>query len=164
MQVGKALFEAVSFESESGNCRFHATNRWTEKEALALFLDGEVSAVIGHAHALQTADERIMPGGTAYITYRDDGPVDSALHEKGNRDQPQPHADAAEGCEVQDSPAEIQGLISIDTATGKAISIEAVRQLSAVLDAKGAPEKCARSRRKCARSRRKCARSRYCRS
>ncbi len=35
--------------------------------------------------------------------------------------------------EVQNSPAEIQGvLISIDTATGKAISIERVRQLSAV--------------------------------
>jgi len=39
-----------------------------EKEALALHLDGRVSAVIGtHTH-VTTADERILPGGTAYIT------------------------------------------------------------------------------------------------
>jgi 2',3'-cyclic-nucleotide 2'-phosphodiesterase len=40
----------------------------SEKEALGWFLDGRVSAVIGtHTH-VQTADERILPEGTAYIT------------------------------------------------------------------------------------------------
>jgi len=40
----------------------------SEKEALGYFLDGKVSAVIGtHTH-VQTADERILPNGTAYIT------------------------------------------------------------------------------------------------
>jgi len=40
----------------------------SEKEAFVLFLDGEASAVIGtHTH-VQTADERILPGGTAYIS------------------------------------------------------------------------------------------------
>ncbi len=35
---------------------------------LAYYLDGQVSAVVGtHTHVL-TADERILPGGTAYIT------------------------------------------------------------------------------------------------
>jgi 2',3'-cyclic-nucleotide 2'-phosphodiesterase len=39
-----------------------------EKIALASFLDGKVSAVIGtHTH-VQTADERIFPNGTGYIT------------------------------------------------------------------------------------------------
>ena len=39
-----------------------------EKKALGFFLDGRVSAVIGtHTH-VQTADETILPGGTAYIT------------------------------------------------------------------------------------------------
>ena len=39
-----------------------------EKIALAWYLDGKVSAVIGtHTH-VQTADERILPKGTAYIT------------------------------------------------------------------------------------------------
>ncbi|MFL6332088.1 MAG: TIGR00282 family metallophosphoesterase [Pyrinomonadaceae bacterium] len=40
----------------------------SEKIALALYLDGRVSAVVGtHTH-VQTADERILPGGTAFIT------------------------------------------------------------------------------------------------
>jgi len=40
----------------------------SEKEALGWFLDGRVSAVIGtHTH-VQTADDRILPEGTAYIT------------------------------------------------------------------------------------------------
>lgn len=40
----------------------------SEKVAMGWYLDGRVSAVIGtHTH-VQTADERILPGGTAYIT------------------------------------------------------------------------------------------------
>ncbi len=39
-----------------------------EKQAMGWFLDGHVSAVLGtHTH-VQTADERVLPGGTAYIT------------------------------------------------------------------------------------------------
>ena len=40
----------------------------SEKVALGWYLDGRVSAVVGtHTH-IPTADERILPGGTAYIT------------------------------------------------------------------------------------------------
>ncbi|HEX6184911.1 MAG TPA: TIGR00282 family metallophosphoesterase [Pyrinomonadaceae bacterium] len=40
----------------------------SEKIALAWYMDGRVSAVVGtHTH-VQTADERILPGGTAFIT------------------------------------------------------------------------------------------------
>ncbi len=46
---------------------FHA-EATSEKEALGYYLDGRVSAVLGtHTH-IQTADERILPAGTAYIT------------------------------------------------------------------------------------------------
>lgn len=46
---------------------FHA-EATSEKEALGYYLDGRVSAVVGtHTH-IQTADERILPRGTAYIT------------------------------------------------------------------------------------------------
>ena len=46
---------------------FHA-EATSEKMALGAYLDGRVSAFIGtHTH-VQTADERILPGGTAYIT------------------------------------------------------------------------------------------------
>lgn len=46
---------------------FHAEVT-SEKVAMGWYLDGRVSAVVGtHTH-VQTADERILPGGTAYIT------------------------------------------------------------------------------------------------
>jgi metallophosphoesterase (TIGR00282 family) len=46
---------------------FHAESS-REKEALGLYLDGRASLVVGtHTH-VQTADERILPRGTAYIT------------------------------------------------------------------------------------------------
>ncbi|MDI6893236.1 MAG: TIGR00282 family metallophosphoesterase [Bacillota bacterium] len=46
---------------------FHA-EATSEKVAMGWFLDGRVSAVIGtHTH-VQTADEVVLPGGTAYIT------------------------------------------------------------------------------------------------
>ena len=46
---------------------FHA-EATSEKEAMGYFLDGRVSAVFGtHTH-VQTADERILGGGTGYIT------------------------------------------------------------------------------------------------
>ncbi|MGH2575681.1 MAG: YmdB family metallophosphoesterase, partial [Ignavibacteria bacterium] len=46
---------------------FHA-EATAEKIAMGWYLDGKVSAVIGtHTH-VQTADERILPNGTAYIT------------------------------------------------------------------------------------------------
>ena len=46
---------------------FHA-EATSEKIALGWFLDGKASAVIGtHTH-VQTSDDRVLPGGTAYIT------------------------------------------------------------------------------------------------
>jgi metallophosphoesterase (TIGR00282 family) len=52
----------------------------SEKQALGWHLDGRVSAVIGtHTH-VQTADERILPGGAGYITdIGMTGPVDSVI-------------------------------------------------------------------------------------
>jgi len=46
---------------------FHA-EATSEKIAMGYYLDGQVTAVVGtHTH-VQTADERVLPGGTAYIT------------------------------------------------------------------------------------------------
>jgi metallophosphoesterase (TIGR00282 family) len=40
----------------------------SEKQAMGWYLDGKVSAVLGtHTH-VATADEHVLPGGTAYIT------------------------------------------------------------------------------------------------
>jgi metallophosphoesterase (TIGR00282 family) len=58
---------------------FHA-EATSEKIAFGWFMDGRVSAVMGtHTH-VQTADERVLPGGTAYITDAGmTGPHDSVI-------------------------------------------------------------------------------------
>jgi metallophosphoesterase (TIGR00282 family) len=58
---------------------FHA-EATSEKQAIGWYLDGHVSAVVGtHTH-VQTADERILPRGTAYITDLGmTGPHDSVI-------------------------------------------------------------------------------------
>ena len=52
----------------------------SEKMAIAHFIDGKVSGVVGtHTH-IQTADEKILPNGTAYITDLGmSGPYDSII-------------------------------------------------------------------------------------
>lgn len=58
---------------------FHA-EATSEKIALARYLDGQISALVGtHTH-VATADEQILPNGTAYVTDLGMcGPVDSVL-------------------------------------------------------------------------------------
>lgn len=63
--------EAARLKEEEGArlviIDFHA-EATSEKVALGRYLDGSVTAVLGtHTH-VQTADERLLPGGTAYIT------------------------------------------------------------------------------------------------
>jgi metallophosphoesterase (TIGR00282 family) len=63
----KEILKRVRQETRSVFVDFHAEST-EEKEALAFFLDGSVTAIVGtHTH-VQTADERILPKGTAYIT------------------------------------------------------------------------------------------------
>ena len=66
----KAADSALTFLKNYTSCilvDMHAEAS-SEKMGLAYYLDGKVSAVVGtHTH-VQTADERILPGGTAYIT------------------------------------------------------------------------------------------------
>ena len=58
---------------------FHA-EATSEKVAMGWYLDGKVTAVLGtHTH-VQTADERVLPGGTAYLTDAGmTGPHDSII-------------------------------------------------------------------------------------
>jgi metallophosphoesterase (TIGR00282 family) len=61
------ILRAIRGETKIIIVDFHAEVT-SEKVAMGWFLDGRVSAVIGtHTH-VQTADERILPKGTAYIT------------------------------------------------------------------------------------------------
>ncbi len=52
----------------------------SEKIAMGWYLDGRVAAVLGSHTHVQTSDERILPGGTAYITDAGmTGPFDSVI-------------------------------------------------------------------------------------
>lgn len=106
---------------------FHA-EATAEKLALAYFLDGKVSAIVGtHTH-IQTADERIFPNGTAYITdVGMTGPYDSVIGMKKeaaiNRfiyQTPQKYQTATEQVHIS------AVLIKIDSETGKAKHIERI--------------------------------------
>jgi metallophosphoesterase (TIGR00282 family) len=100
----------------------------SEKCALAWYLDGRVSCVFGtHTH-VQTADERVLSGGTGYITDLGmTGPIDSILGMdiQSSMDRllgaPQIRYKSAAG------PCQIQGaLFDIDDKSGKCRSVERV--------------------------------------
>ena len=106
---------------------FHA-EATSEKVAMGWFLDGKVSAVIGtHTH-VQTADERVLPQGTAYITdVGMTGPTDSvigvdkdAVIERFLTQMPARFT-VAKGPMVFSAVA-----IEVDPLTGLAISIERI--------------------------------------
>jgi len=66
-RLGAALAERLRKETPCILVDFHA-EATSEKIALGWYLDGKVSALLGtHTH-VQTADERILPQGTAYIS------------------------------------------------------------------------------------------------
>lgn len=66
-RVADECIEELTQETQIILVDFHA-EATSEKQALGWYLDGRVSAVLGtHTH-VPTADARILPGGTAYIT------------------------------------------------------------------------------------------------
>ena len=66
-RIGEEAVEKLSKLTNIIIIDFHA-EATSEKVAFGYFMDGKVSAVVGtHTH-VQTADEKILPGGTAYIT------------------------------------------------------------------------------------------------
>lgn len=107
---------------------FHAEAS-SEKMALAYLMDGKVTAVVGtHTH-IQTADERILPGGTAYIT--DLGMVASYNSMLGMKKEPVIEhflTQMPTKFKVDSStPVVLSGaVISCDPSTGKAVSIERI--------------------------------------
>jgi metallophosphoesterase (TIGR00282 family) len=113
----------------------------SEKIAMGRFLDGKVSAVIGtHTH-VQTADEQILPGGTAFLCDAGMcGPVNSIL---GRAIEPimnrfvsnMPAAFPVAGGEVRLHGA----LIEIDEKSGRALRITRVDEPGPV-QASGEPE------------------------
>jgi len=102
----------------------------SEKIALGHFLDGEVSAVIGtHTH-VQTADEKVLAQGTAYITdIGMCGPCDSVIGQKKEKIIERFLTGMPIRFEVASEGVELQGvIIDVDEKTGKAKSIEKIQR------------------------------------
>jgi len=102
----------------------------SEKNAMGVYLDGKVSAVVGtHTH-VQTADERILPGGTAFITdVGMVGPLDSVIGIRKELSVERFLTQRPTGYEVAKGLVYLQGVvIDLDDATGKARTIERIRE------------------------------------
>lgn len=102
----------------------------SEKVALGWYLDGLVSAVLGtHTH-IQTADERVLPQGTAYITdVGMCGPFDSVIGRRVEDVLERFLTQLPTRFEVASENVQLQGvLLDIDEKTGKAHSIERIKK------------------------------------
>ncbi len=98
----------------------------SEKIALGRYVDGKASIVFGtHTH-VPTADECILPNGTAYITdVGMCGPIDSVLGVKTEVSTNFMITHLRTGMKIADGPCKVQGIfVETDDSTGKAVSIE----------------------------------------
>ena len=105
----------------------------SEKVAMGWFLDGKVSCIFGtHTH-IPTADERILPNGTAYLTdVGMTGPYDSVIGRKTEQILERFVSGLPTKSEVAEGNVQLRGLlVDINPKTGKATHVE---RLTKVLD------------------------------
>ncbi|MEW6726121.1 MAG: TIGR00282 family metallophosphoesterase [Bacillota bacterium] len=110
---------------------FHA-EATSEKCALGWYLDGRASCVVGtHTH-VQTADERILPGGTGYITDLGmTGPRDSVIGVKRELVIDRFLTQLPARFEVAGGPVQFNGLVvDIDQSSGKAVNVYRINEQS----------------------------------
>ncbi len=101
----------------------------SEKIAMGRYLEGRVSAVVGSHTHVQTADEKILSGGTAYITDMGmTGPKNSVL---GREVQPVLHrfvTGMPARFDVAKEDIQMEGVcIRVDNETGKALQLERIQ-------------------------------------
>lgn len=121
------ILEYISGEAGIVVVDFHA-EATSEKVAMGWFLNGRVSAVCGtHTH-VQTADERVLPEGTAYITDLGmTGARDSVIGVKTELVLEKFYTQMPRRFEVASGLYQFNGVVmDIDDDTGKALSIERI--------------------------------------
>ena len=104
---------------------FHA-EATSEKQALGVYLDGRVSAVVGtHTH-VPTADERVLPGGTAFQTDAGmTGPYEGVIGFRADRVLQRFLLQTPSTFEVAKRDVRLAAvLVEVDETTGKARAIE----------------------------------------
>ncbi len=128
-RVGREAVEAMRKKTSMIIIDFHAEHT-EEKEALALYFNGSVSAVLGtHTH-VQTMDERILPGGTAYITdVGMTGPEESVIGSIPALSVERQLTQMPLKSEVADHSSVVNAVVvEIDAASGKALSITRINK------------------------------------
>lgn len=108
----------------------HAENH-EEKKALAMYLDGKISVLVGtHTH-VQTADEMILPGGTGYITDLGlTGPSDSVIGSDPEISIKKQLTQMPIKSQIHTTSPIISGIKAIiDTKNGRCLSIERISKL-----------------------------------
>ncbi|HEX4793105.1 MAG TPA: TIGR00282 family metallophosphoesterase [Humisphaera sp.] len=108
-------------------CDMHAEAS-SEKVAMGHWLDGRCSLVFGtHTH-IPTADAKVLPGGTAYISDLGmTGPYDSVLGRRKDRVVKYMTTNMPQSFDVATSDVRLCGaLAEIDAETGRAISIQRI--------------------------------------
>jgi hypothetical protein len=104
----------------------------SEKSAMGWFLAGKVSAVFGtHTH-VQTADERVLPGGTAYVTdVGMCGPTESVIGIRPELAIQKFLAHMPVRFAVAGGPVVVQGVcVDVDPQSGRANSIRRVQEMA----------------------------------
>ncbi|MFC1804339.1 TIGR00282 family metallophosphoesterase [Candidatus Omnitrophota bacterium] len=128
-KAAQAAQEELSKEAQVIIVDMHA-EATSEKMALGWYLDGKVSAVLGtHTH-VQTADERILPSGSAYITDAGmTGPLDSVIGRRVEDVLERFLTCVPVKFEVAKENIWLQGvLLDVDQATGKSRSITRIQK------------------------------------
>lgn len=125
-RAADALLAELADKADVFVVDFHA-EATAEKQAFAYYLDGRVAAVVGtHTH-VQTADERVLPKGTAAITDLGmTGGLDGVIGMKAEISiQRQILQARGERFQPADNDLHLQGaVVEIDTSTGRSVSIE----------------------------------------
>ncbi len=126
-RVAECEIEKLKRETPVVIVDFHA-EATSEKIALAWHVDGRASAVVGtHTH-VQTADERILAAGTAFITdVGMTGPTDSVIGVKKEQAIARFLYQTPHRFEIPKGPVQLSGVvIDIDAASGRAKTIERI--------------------------------------
>ena len=95
------------------------------------YLAGRVSGVVGSHTHVQTADDRVLPDGTAFMTDAGMcGPLDSVIGVKPDQAIRRFRTHMPTKFEVASGPTIVQGaIITIDPETAKATAIERVQEI-----------------------------------
>jgi metallophosphoesterase (TIGR00282 family) len=103
----------------------------SEKVAMGWYLDGRVTAVVGSHTHVQTADDRVLPGGTAYLSDAGMcGPRDSVIGMRREGVVERFLTQMPTRFEVADGEALLQGaIIDVDPTTGHATGITRVQRV-----------------------------------